>query len=184
METVLAVLRLCELVHAGFSDTPESGDDDGEENVEGRSALSKRGTVAVHCLEGKGRTGTVCAAYLLFQRPELSAEEAIAFIRAQSPLSIESSEQEEFLYRFAHIRRQMKAETDGEPLSIDASSGNLDQVVECLIAKGRNNRKPTRRPCPLKELRRNMPSSTPPVENHDSRFDNDEDCTEDAGWYC
>ena len=47
--------------------------------------------VAVHCLAGQGRTGTVLAAYLI--RGGLSSDEAIAEVRAICPGAIESSPQ-------------------------------------------------------------------------------------------
>ena len=47
--------------------------------------------VAVHCLAGQGRTGTVLAAYLI--RGGLSAAEAIAEVRAACPGAIESPPQ-------------------------------------------------------------------------------------------
>ena len=47
--------------------------------------------VAVHCLAGQGRTGTVLAAYLI--RGGLSSEEAIAAVRAICPGAIEASPQ-------------------------------------------------------------------------------------------
>jgi atypical dual specificity phosphatase len=47
--------------------------------------------VAVHCLAGQGRTGTVLAAYLI--RGGLSPEQAIAEVRAICPGAIESTPQ-------------------------------------------------------------------------------------------
>jgi atypical dual specificity phosphatase len=47
--------------------------------------------VAVHCLAGQGRTGTVLAAYLI--RGGLSSEQAIAAVRATCPGAIEASPQ-------------------------------------------------------------------------------------------
>jgi atypical dual specificity phosphatase len=47
--------------------------------------------VAVHCLAGQGRTGTVLAAYLI--RGGLSAEQAIADVRAVCPGAIEATPQ-------------------------------------------------------------------------------------------
>ena len=47
--------------------------------------------VAVHCLAGQGRTGTVLAAYLI--RGGLSSEQAIAELRAICPGAIEASPQ-------------------------------------------------------------------------------------------
>jgi atypical dual specificity phosphatase len=47
--------------------------------------------VAIHCLAGQGRTGTVLAAYLI--RGGLSSEQAIAEVRAICPGAIEASPQ-------------------------------------------------------------------------------------------
>lgn len=47
--------------------------------------------VAVHCLAGQGRTGTVLAAYLI--RGGISAADAIAEVRAVCPGAIESAPQ-------------------------------------------------------------------------------------------
>src|ERR687894_1588120 len=55
--------------------------------------------VAVHCLAGQGRTGTVLAAYLI--RGGLSANQAIAEIRAICPGAIESSPQNKALAGWA-----------------------------------------------------------------------------------
>lgn len=49
--------------------------------------------VAVHCAAGKGRTGTVLAAYLVTQG--LSASEAIRKVRELRPGSVETFEQEQ-----------------------------------------------------------------------------------------
>lgn len=58
--------------------------------------------VAVHCLAGQGRTGTVLAAYLI--RGGLSAEEAIAEVRGTCPGAIEAPPQTEALTRWAAER--------------------------------------------------------------------------------
>lgn len=55
--------------------------------------------VAVHCLAGKGRTGTVLAGY--FVTKGLSANEAIRTIRELRPGSIETVEQEQAIEQFA-----------------------------------------------------------------------------------
>lgn len=55
--------------------------------------------VAVHCLAGKGRTGTVLAGY--FVSKGLSANDAVRKIRELRPGSIESSEQERAIQAFA-----------------------------------------------------------------------------------
>ncbi len=113
-----AMLLLLDLFHAAASSSsssssPSSSSNDSSEHSE-LLPLSQ-GVVAVHCLEGKGRTGTICAAYLLHQHPDLAAAEAIALIRSRSPLSIESKEQEEFLHRFARVCRDSER-TGGELL--------------------------------------------------------------------
>ncbi len=58
--------------------------------------------VAVHCLAGQGRTGTILAAYLI--RQGATADEAIAMIRARCPGAIESPPQTAALRRFAEDR--------------------------------------------------------------------------------
>jgi atypical dual specificity phosphatase len=55
--------------------------------------------VVVHCLGGKGRTGTVLAAWLVAQGTPVAA--AIARVRALSPGSVETAEQESALFAFA-----------------------------------------------------------------------------------
>jgi atypical dual specificity phosphatase len=59
--------------------------------------------VAVHCMAGIGRTGTVLAAY--FVNEGLSAEEAIRKVRQLRPGSVETSGQERAVAEFA-ARRQ------------------------------------------------------------------------------
>ena len=63
-----------------------------------RAAKSGMG-VAVHCTAGKGRTGTVLAAY--FVNSGLSAREAIQKVRTLRPGSIETPGQEEAIAEFA-----------------------------------------------------------------------------------
>jgi atypical dual specificity phosphatase len=60
--------------------------------------------VAIHCLAGKGRTGTILAAYFVYQG--LSAEEAIRKVRELRPGSIEVTEQEEAIRAFERARRR------------------------------------------------------------------------------
>ena len=61
--------------------------------------------IAVHCLAGQGRTGTVLAAYLI--RGGLSAEQAIAEVRAICPGAIEASPQTAALTGWAAERPWM-----------------------------------------------------------------------------
>ena len=58
--------------------------------------------VAVHCLAGQGRTGTVLAAYLI--RGGLSAEQAISEVRGICPGAIEASPQTAALAAWAAER--------------------------------------------------------------------------------
>jgi atypical dual specificity phosphatase len=58
--------------------------------------------VAVHCLMGQGRTGTVLAAYLI--RAGQSADEAVAEVRARCPGAIESPAQVRALAAYAARR--------------------------------------------------------------------------------
>ena len=60
------------------------------EYIKARNAESK--PVVVHCGEGKGRTGTVLAAYLVSKG--LKADDAIRRVRELRPGSIETLEQE------------------------------------------------------------------------------------------
>jgi atypical dual specificity phosphatase len=69
--------------------------------IEARNAESK--PVLVHCGEGKGRTGTVLAAYLV--RTGLQAEDAIRRVRTLRPGSIENMEQENVIRLFEKTLR-------------------------------------------------------------------------------
>jgi len=60
--------------------------------------LDRNMPVAVHCIAGLGRTGTILACYLTGQG--ISAEEAITTIRRWRPGSIEISEQEAVIYEY------------------------------------------------------------------------------------
>jgi atypical dual specificity phosphatase len=59
---------------------------------------NKTRAVLVHCGEGKRRTGTVLAAYLVYHG--LSADEAVQSIRVTRPESIETPEQENSIREF------------------------------------------------------------------------------------
>lgn len=68
-----------------------------------RAVESKMG-VHVHCLAGKGRTGTLLAAY--FVGKGMSARDAIIHVRTLRPYSIETPEQEQAIHQFARNRRK------------------------------------------------------------------------------
>ena len=68
--------------------------------IDRQRALGRR--VAVHCLVGQGRTGTVLAAYLI--RGGLDAPAALREVRAACPGAVGSPEQEHALATFAAAR--------------------------------------------------------------------------------
>jgi len=70
--------------------------------IEARNAESK--PVLVHCGEGKGRTGTVLAAYLVSKG--LPADDAIRRVRELRPGSIQNVEQENAIRLFAKTLRK------------------------------------------------------------------------------
>lgn len=63
--------------------------------------------VAVHCLFGRGRTGTMLAAY--FVEKGMNAREAIRQVRKLRPGSIETEAQEEIIEEFARSRKDPRA---------------------------------------------------------------------------
>ncbi len=66
-----------------------------EQRAEGRA-------VAVHCLVGQGRTGTILAAYLI--RDGATPDEALHQVRAVCPHAVENAAQERALADFAADR--------------------------------------------------------------------------------
>ena len=65
------------------------------------SQKSQSHPVLVHCGEGKGRTGTVLAAYLVYNG--MQADEAIQLIREKRPGSIQTAEQELAIHEFEKV---------------------------------------------------------------------------------
>jgi len=69
-----------------------------------RKAKEQSMGVAIHCLAGRGRTGTILACYFVDQG--LCAEDAIARIRELRPGSIETGEQIEAIHEYARAKRR------------------------------------------------------------------------------
>ena len=65
------------------------------------SCLDRSMPVAVHCVAGLGRTGTILACYLVGMR--ITADKAITIIREWRPGSIEVPEQEAIVYEYEHF---------------------------------------------------------------------------------
>ena len=57
--------------------------------------------LAVHCLAGRGRTGTVLAAWWI--REGLTAQEALRRVRLLDAHYVQSAEQEAFLQRYEDV---------------------------------------------------------------------------------
>jgi atypical dual specificity phosphatase len=71
--------------------------------IDAQRVAGKR--VAVHCLVGQGRTGTILAAYLI--RGGLSPDAALRELRSVCPQAVGSASQEEALRTFARRRDWM-----------------------------------------------------------------------------
>jgi atypical dual specificity phosphatase len=68
--------------------------------------------VMVHCSGGKGRTGTILAAYLIKKRNVLNAYQAINKLRKIRGESIQSKEQENILFDYEKYLRSERPPTD------------------------------------------------------------------------
>jgi atypical dual specificity phosphatase len=64
-----------------------------------QDAIAKGSPVAVHCLAGRGRTGTVLACFLVSKGK--AAQDAIRIVRELRPGSIETADQEKAVHTYA-----------------------------------------------------------------------------------
>jgi atypical dual specificity phosphatase len=72
-----------------------------------KAEIAAGGKIAVHCVGGIGRTGTVIACYLVDQG--MPAREAITYVRAKRQGSVESLEQENAVYQWAKQKAAREA---------------------------------------------------------------------------
>lgn len=206
LETLFIIFRLCALVHSSSQNKEEhsaqlsccatTNISDERLDMSAGAHQSPPPSVAIHCLEGKGRTGTVCAAFLLYQQRHLTAEEAIAIIRARSPLSIESCEQEEFIHRFALLCSELPQQQEegdkmffssadpwnSHPLIDDCSSmtlGRLQSFLQPRVNSSSPTSSSSQISCGLAKSRKGLPEHHACTSGEESSDEEDS-----GGWYC
>ncbi len=77
-------------------------------------AMRDEKVVAVHCRAGLGRTGTILAAYLIWEGQE--ALDALETVRRVEPRWVQSEEQVAFLEQFATVLAELSS-SPGTPLT-------------------------------------------------------------------
>ncbi len=98
------------LVHVPILDFDAPRPDQYERCLATITQAKKNGMgVNIHCLAGRGRTGTVLAGY--FVGEGMTAEEAIHHVRSLRPGSIETPEQEQSVRELARRLRNAKTTT-------------------------------------------------------------------------
>lgn len=75
-------------------------------HLEPASCFDRNMPVAVHCMAGLGRTGTILACFLAAR--EMPANNAIIIIREWRPGSIETFEQEAVVYKYERLIQKEK----------------------------------------------------------------------------
>ncbi len=72
-------------------------------------SLTNGNKVAVHCHAGRGRTGLIIAAWLIFH-DHMSAKDAIKLLRARRKDSISKKSQEKLLFQFEKGKEKVREE--------------------------------------------------------------------------
>lgn len=91
------------------------------------SVVGQGGRVAVHCHAGLGRTGLVCAAYMVY-RDGMDPSAAVALVRKNRPGAIQTERQEAFVHAFSVFMRYLRlalppvAPPDPEPSAAPENS--------------------------------------------------------------
>lgn len=88
--------------------------------------------VAVHCMLGHGRTGTLLACYLCKER-HLAGGDAIREIRRLRPGSIETAEQEQAVIRFCQCLRWVPP-SPGSPVTVGVASPSCGSQMSPVLA--------------------------------------------------
>eukprot|EP00094_Tigriopus_californicus_P014382 TCALIF_13952-PA protein Name:"Similar to DUSP23 Dual specificity protein phosphatase 23 (Homo sapiens)" AED:0.36 eAED:0.41 QI:0/0.33/0.5/0.75/0.33/0.25/4/0/280 len=117
--------------------------------------------VAVHCAEGRGRTGVMCACYLIYYH-DLKPWDAIRIMRRQRPGSVERRTQEDTVVRFYNLLQEYGKQ------SLEV----LDEKEREWLDE-RRREKDSRRNCE-NLLGVHTASFYGPVSAHDNRFNRQE----------
>ena len=78
--------------------------------------------VVVHCAAGRGRTGTVLAAYLCY-KGDISPEDAIREVRAKRHGSIERKQESVIREYYEDLRKSLPSSSQNDKKSLDSLSG-------------------------------------------------------------
>lgn len=140
-----------------------------------RQLEAPNAAVAVHCLAGRGRTGTMLACYLV--ATDLDAETAIRTVRRLRPGSIETSEQEDIVHSFAaHWAERKRRQTEREKKAAKKKAEAEKPKKTCKTAKaasskpatgkreaGKKPPPPERKKAGKKTEAKSKPAASPPL---------------------